>query len=186
VIHGVRRTFAVAAVAIATVACGGGQEAAPAPVPAPPAQAPSAPAVTLVSLQDLRASVPQLAGWTRSEITAQEGPAPSRSTHVQVTFTRGTEKLNLEIADTGGDERSIESLEHMAGTSTSRTVENGYFKGTTVATFPAVESWNTVDKLGELSVLIRRRYIINVTGAGLPDAAPMRTLAEAVDTSRLR
>ncbi len=142
--------------------------------------------MTLVSLQDLRASVPKFVGWTRGEMTAQEGPTPSRSTHVQVTFTRGTETLSLEIADTGGDERSIESLEHMAGTSTSRTVENGYFKGTTVATFPAVESWNTVDKLGELSVLIRRRFIINVTGAGLADAAPMRALAEAVDTSRLR
>ncbi|MBK9239453.1 MAG: hypothetical protein IPL75_04150 [Acidobacteria bacterium] len=185
-IHGVQRAFTVAAIATVMVACGSGQEATPAPVPAAPAQTPSAPAVTLVSLQDLRASVPQFTGWTRGEITAQEGPAPSRSTHVQVTFTRGAETLSLEIADTGGDERSIESLEHMAGTSTSRTVENGYFKGTTVATFPAVESWNTVDKLGELSVLIRRRYIINVAGAGLSDAQPMRTLAEAVDTSRLR
>jgi hypothetical protein len=186
VIRGVRRVFAVAVVATAMVSCGGSQESTPTPAAAPPAQTPSAPAVTLVSLQDLRAAVPQFAGWTRGEITAQEGPAPSRSTHVQVTFTRGTEKLDLEIADTGGDERSIESLEHMAGTSVSRTVGNGYFKGTTVATFPAVESWNTVDKLGELSVLIRRRFIINVAGAGLSDAAPMRTLAEAVDTSRLR
>jgi hypothetical protein len=43
-----------------------------------------------------------------------------------------------------------------------------------------------VDKLGELSVLIRRRFIIHVAGSGLADAAPMRALAEAVDTSRLR
>jgi len=142
--------------------------------------------VTLVSLEDLRASVPQVAGWTRGEISAQEGPAPNRSTHVLVTFTRGAEKLDLEIADTGGDERAIESLEHMAGSTTSRTVGNGYFKGTTVATFPAVESWNTVDKIGELSILIRRRFIIHVAGARLADAAPMRALAEAVDTSRLR
>jgi len=186
VIPGVRRTLAVAVLAAGVVACGGGQEATPAPAAVPPAQTPAAPAVTLVSLQDLRASVPQFAGWTRGEITAQEGPAPARTTHVQVTFTRGTEKLDLEIADTGGDERSIESLEHMAGSSVNRTVGNGYFKGTTVATFPAVESWNTVDKLGELSVLIRRRFIINVAGAGLADAAPMRSLAEAVDASRLR
>ncbi len=185
-IHEVRRTFAVAVVTAVMVACGSGHEATPASAADPAAQAPSAPAVPLVSLQDLRASVPQVAGWTRGEIAAQESSAPARSTHVQVTFTRGTETLSLEIADTGGDERAIESLEHLAGTTTSRMVENGYFKGTTVATFPAVESWNTVDKLGELSVLIRRRYIINVTGAGLADTAPMRTLAGAVDTSRLR
>jgi hypothetical protein len=49
-----------------------------------------------------------------------------------------------------------------------------------------VESWNTVEKLGEVSVLVRRRYIIHVAGSGMKDAAPMRALAEAVDTSRLR
>lgn len=166
------------------VACGGSTEAPP--EAAAPAGAPDAAPVVLVSLQDLRASVPIVEGWTRGEMIADESPAPDRSTHVMVTYTRGAEKLDLQIADTGGNERAVEPLEHMAGTSVARTVDNGYFKGTTVASFPAVESWNTVDKLGELSVLIRRRYIIHVAGSGLTDAAPMRTLAEAVDTSRLR
>jgi hypothetical protein len=142
--------------------------------------------VALVPISDLRASVPELRGWTRGEVTAQEGPAPDRSAHVGATFTRGSEKLELEIADTGGAPRAIETLEAMAGSATNRKVANGYFKGTTIGDHPAVESWNTVDKLGELSVLIRRRFIIHVAGSGLRDAAPMRALAEAVDTSRLR
>lgn len=174
----------------ALIACGlaaagcSGPENTPAEPPA--ASVPGNASVALVPLADLRASVPDLPGWTRGEMTAQEGTAPDRSTHVVVTFTRGGETLELEIADTGGAERAIESLEHLAGSNTSRTLDNGYFKGTTIAGFPAVESLNTVDKLGELSVLIRRRYIIHVAGSGLTDAAPMRTLAEAVDTSRLR
>ena len=146
----------------------------------------SAPPVTLVSLADLRASIPEFRGWSRGEVTAQEGTDAQRSTQVLTTFTRGGEKLELEIADTGGAPRAIESLEQMAGSTTNRTVGNGYFKGTMLGGFPAVESWNTVEKLGELSVLIRRRYIIHVAGSGLADAAPMRALAEAVDTSRLR
>lgn len=117
---------------------------------------------------------------------AQESTGPERGTHAIATFTRGAEKLELEIADTGGTPRAIESLENIAGSNTNRTVGNGYFKGTMVGAFPAVESWNTVDKLGELSVLIRRRFIIHVAGSGLRDAAPMRALAQAVDTSRLR
>ena len=94
--------------------------------------------------------------------------------------------MELEVADTGGDARAIESLEKIAGSTMNRKVGNGYFKGAVVATFPAVESWNTVDKLGELSVIVRRRFIIHVAGSGLKDATPMRTLAEAVDASRLR
>jgi uncharacterized protein YcsI (UPF0317 family) len=178
----------VAAAAFVVASAGCGKDDAPAPPPAvPPAAAPAAtPSVVLVSLADLRASVPEFRGWTRGEIAAQESTAPARGTHVVTTFTRGGEKLELEIADTGGAPRAIESLENIAGSNTNRTVGNGYFKGTMVGAFPAVESWNTVEKLGELSVLIRRRFIIHVAGSGLKDAAPMRALAEAVDVSRLR
>ena len=167
-------------VATAAAACGGGAE----PVPAPAATGP--PPVALLPPSDLRAAIPVLGGWARGEITVQDMTSLDRSTAAMVTFTRGGEKLDLEVADTGGDARAIESLEHMAGSDVSRTVENGYFKGTTINGLPAVESWNTVDKLGELSVLVRRRYIIHVAGSGLADAAPMRALAEAVDTTRLR
>lgn len=183
---GETRAVVIAAALAAVAACSGPGET-PEATPAPGAAAAPSPApVTLVSLTDLRASVPEFRGWTRGDMTAQEGTAPERSTHVVVTFTRGSERMELEIADTGGAPRAIESLEDIAGSPTNRSVANGYFKGTTIAGFPAVESWNTVDKLGELSVLIRRRYIIHVAGSGLADATPMRALAEAVDTSRLR
>ena len=176
---------ATAALAVASAACA--KDDVPAPAAAvTPSATPAAPAVALVSLAELRASIPEFPGWTRGEIVAQESTASAQSTHVVTTFTRGGEKLELEIADTGGEKRAIESLENIAGSNTNRTVGNGYFKGTMVGAFPAVESWNTVEKLGELSVLIRRRFIIHVAGAGLKDAAPMRALAQAVDTSRLR
>ena len=184
-----RRILLVAATAafvVASAACGKDDAPAPAPAVTPTGTPAGAPAVPLVSLSELRASVPEYQGWTRGEVVAQESAAPARGTHVVTTFTRGGEKLELEIADTGGDPRAIESLESIAGSNTTRTVGNGYFKGTVVGSFPAVESWNTVEKLGELSVLIRRRFIIHVAGSGLKDAAPMRALAQAVDTTRLR
>lgn len=169
------------AVTTGAAACGGGAE----PVP-PPAAVGTPPVVVLLPPSGLRAAIPALDGWVRGEITMQDMTSLDRSTAAMVTFTRGGEKMDLEVADTGGDARAIESLEHMAGSDVSRTVENGYFKGTTINGLPAVESWNTVDKLGELSVLIRRRYIIHVAGSGLADAAPMRALAEAVNTARMR
>jgi hypothetical protein len=183
-----RTLAAIAAVTltVGSAACNRDEAAVPASTAVPTPSPDAAPPVTLVSLADLRASVPEFRGWTRGEMTAQEGTDAQRSTQVLTTFTRGNEKLELELADTGGAPRAIESLEQMAGSTTNRTVGNGYFKGTMLAGFPAVESWNTVEKVGELSVLIRRRYIIHVAGSGLADAAPMRALAEAVDTSRLR
>ncbi|HUR22083.1 MAG TPA: hypothetical protein VMZ90_14805 [Vicinamibacterales bacterium] len=179
------RVIATAAVAVGCAACG---KETPTPTPtATPATTPAVtPPVTLVSLAGLRASVPELRGWTRGDVVAQESTSEERGTQVVTTFTRESEKLELEIADTGGAAKAIESLEHIAGSNTNRTVGNGYFKGSMLGTFPAVESFNTQEKLGEVSVLIRRRFIIHVAGSGIKDAAPMRALAQAVDTSRLR
>lgn len=182
----IHRALGIVAAALYAAGLSACADAAAPPAPPPQEVTPITTAVSLVPLADLRAAVPDLRGWTRSEISAEEGAAPDRSAHVGATFMRGTEKLELEIADTGGAPRAIETLEHMAGSTTNRKVGNGYFKGTMIGDLPAVESWNTVDKLGELSVLIRRRFIIHVAGSGLRDAAPMRALAEAVDTSRLR
>lgn len=177
--------IATAALVAGSAACAEDDAPAPAPTATPAATATATPQVQLVSLAALRASVPEFRGWTRGEPVAQENTSP-RGAHVVTTYTRGSEKLELEIADTGGEPSAIESLEHMAGSNTNRTVGNGYFKGTMVGAFPAVESWNTVEKIGELSVLIGRRFIIHVAGSGLKDAAPMRAVAAAVDTTRLR
>jgi len=170
----------LAALTACAAACGASGD------PEPAAEPDNSPAVTLIALSELRAAIPQLPDWSRGEITTVSGTAADPSAKVLVAYSKESQHLGLEIIDTGGDERVFESLESMAGSGVNQTVGNGYFKGTVVSDFPAVESLNTVEHLGELSLLVRRRFIVHVTGTGLDDAAPMRALAEAVDMSRLR
>jgi hypothetical protein len=171
---------------VLAIGCGREDSVAPAATPLTAVTPSATPAVNLVSQAELRAAVPELRGWIRGDIATQQSEAPAPGAHATATFTRGAEKMDLEIADTGGDPRAIESLEKIAGSTMNRKVGNGYFKGAVVSGFPAVESWNTEEKIGELSVLIRRRFIVHVAGSGLKDAAPMSALAQAVDASRLR
>src|SRR5690349_21231165 len=124
--------IATAALAVGSAACGKADEPAAPPAATPAATPSTAPQVAFVSLGELRSAVPDLRGWTRGELVAQESTPSQPGTHVLTTFTRGSEKLELEIADTGGAPKAIESLEHIAGSNTNRTVGNGYFKGTMV------------------------------------------------------
>ncbi len=146
-------------------------------------------AVVLMTANSLRAIVPEFDGWQRGTITAQDIAAPDRgdrAAHASAAYTRGVARLDLEITDTGGATSMTESLAHMAGSNVNRTVSNGYFKGTTIGGAPGVESWNTVDHLGEITLLVRDRYIIHVGGSGLADAVPLRALLERVDLTRLK
>lgn len=135
----------------------------------------------LMPLDRLREMVPALAGWERGTINTQVLSSPDPGHTATVTFTQGEGRMDLEISDTGGNSKALESLASMAGADINRQVANGYFKGTTVSGAPAVESWNTQDRMGELTLWVNRRYIVHIAGRGLADAAPMRALAERVD-----
>lgn len=136
---------------------------------------------------DLRALVPEIPEWARGEINAQRVEVPEPATVATVRYTHSDGgHLDLEISDTGGASPMIDSLASMAGTAFNRDMPGGYLKGTTVAGSPAVESWNTDHLIGELTVLVRGRYIIHVGGAGLADAAPMRMVVERMDLTLLK
>lgn len=134
----------------------------------------------------LKTLAPVMEGWDRGEVNAQSITAPEPATVVTTTYTKGEARLELEISDTGGAPAMVDALAEMAGSDLNRPVANGYFKGTTIAGAPAVESWNTVDSLGEITVLVKKRYIVHVGGRGLPDAAPMRALVEQIRLNDLK
>ncbi len=141
----------------------------------------------LMSADDLKKIVPALDGWHRGAITGQTIDVPEVASVVTVSYTRsGGGQLDLEISDTAGKSSMIESLASMAGSEFNREMASGYLKGTTVAGAPAVESWNTDHRIGELTVLVNKRYIIHVGGKNIADAAPMRAVVERIALSSLR
>lgn len=140
----------------------------------------------LMAPDALKAVVPDLPGWDRTAVTAQTIDLPEPATVAGATFTRGNARLDFEISDTKGASGMVESLAAMAGANFHRTLDTGYMKGATVAGSPAIESWNSADRSGELSVLVKKRYIINIGGRGIDDASAMRTLAERMDLARLK
>lgn len=141
----------------------------------------------LMTGNELRALAPTMDGWERGALNTQTIDVPEVATVLTVSYTRaGGEQLDLEISDTAGKSSMIESLAEMAGSEFNREMLNGYLKGTTVAGSPAVESLNTDDRIGELTVLVKNRYIIHVGGKNLTDAAPMRAVVERIALDKLR
>lgn len=134
----------------------------------------------------LQAVVPELPEWARSTVTAQGIDLPAPATVAGATYTRGAARLDFEISDTGTGSEMVASLAATAGTPFERTLEQGYTRSTVVAGAPAIESWNATERYGELSVLVNRRYIINIGGRGIDDTSAMRALAERVNVTMLR
>lgn len=122
---------------------------------------------SLVPHARLSAEIPELAGWTREPSTGASIALPAPASHTSATFVRGNARIDFEITDTGGAAAHVEALAKVAGTSFLQKAANGYVKGTVVDGFPALESWNSVDRLGDLTVLINGRFTVHATGTGL-------------------
>ena len=110
---------------------------------------------------------------------------PAPAAHATASYTRGKARIDLEITDTGGHPDYVGSLAKVAGSTFNQKASNGYLKGTTIGGHPATESWNHVDKLGDVSVLIARRMIVHATGTGLSGIETLRSLVEKVDPAKL-
>ena len=186
--HAARAGVLCAILAASGPACGRGQgeNVAPQPV-APPATPPTAvPTVPLVPHETLAALLPHLAGWTRSRPMSATVSLPAPAAHATATYSRGKARIDLEITDTAGHPDYVGALATIAGSALSQKASNGYMKGTMLAGAPAVESWNHADKLGDISVLIGRRFIIHATGTGLDRVETLRALVGKVDIKKIK
>jgi hypothetical protein len=176
---------AIAISLISAAACGRAVEQNTAPPPtggAPDASTPKGmPGVTLTPHDKLAALVPDLTGWTREPVQSATVNLPAPAAHARTAYSRGKARVDLEVTDTGGHPDYVGSLAKVAGTTFAQKAANGYMKGTTIGGHPAVESWNHVDRLGDVSVLIARRFIVHATGTSLDSIETLRKLVAKIN-----
>jgi len=188
----VSRTRAIAFVGLVALAAAGaacGRDGAPEPAGAPAAgsdaadaAARSAAAARLVDHRKLDALVPAAAaGWASSPVTSATLMLPAPASHATGSYTRGQARIDLEITDTGGDPAFVQALATVAGTNFSQKAGNGYMKGTRVHEYPAVESWNHQDRIGEITVLVSGRFVVHASGVNLDRIETLQALVDRVD-----
>lgn len=142
-------------------------------------------AVALVPHERLPGLFPEFDGWSRTPPTSSAITLPAPASHATSAYTRGAARIDLQVTDTGGHAELVKTLGGIAGSSFSQTAANGYMKGTTFGGFPAVESWNHVDKLGEISILVEGRFIVHASGTGIDGVATLQQVLERMDFRRL-
>ena len=166
-----RRAAIWAAATILISGCGGHSERV----------APPPPNTHLVGHQKLEAFVPKASGWSAGQVSGADVSLPAPASHVRVTFTKEKSAIDLELTDSGGDPAYVQALSSIAGTSFNQEAPNGYMKGTTVGGFPAVETFNKDDKLGEITILIAGRFVVHASGTGLATISPLQEFVSHVD-----
>ncbi len=135
----------------------------------------------LVGYERLEKFVPSVPGWKLARSNGADVRLPAPASHVRATFTQGPAQIDFELTDTGGDAAYVQALANIAGGNFHQEAPNGYMKAVTMGGFPGLESFNRDDKIGEISVLINRRFLIHASGTGTGAIDPVRELVSHVD-----
>ena len=143
------------------------------------------PAAPLVDQGRLAGYLPAPAGWQRGDTIVAQVELPAPASHAATSYRREAATIDLEIIDTAGQAEYLESTVKIAGTDFDRTSDNGYVRGTTVGGFPAVESWNHIDRLAELTVLVADRFVVHASASGLDGIAVLLDVVGQIDLEEL-
>jgi hypothetical protein len=141
----------------------------------------------------LEAFLPAAAeGWTRSAVDAARATvSPTCSyTFAYATYTNGTLRVRMTIADTAFDEGALATLANLVkifpadyvGLVPPATSVRRLMFGDS----PAAELWDATKGDGEFTVVIDGRFVVKAEGLRLTDVATARRFVEMVDVEKLR
>jgi hypothetical protein len=123
------------------------------------------------------------AGWTAEEPRGETSSGMGfKVSDAERSYTKGDQRLHVKILD-GAYNSLIYAGVTMAAQFSHESTE-GYEKGVTIDGNPGVEKWDKASKRGELSVIVGKRFLVEI------DASPVepdfvRTIYAGIDKGKL-
>jgi hypothetical protein len=123
------------------------------------------------------------AGWTAEEPRGETSSGMGfKISEAERSYTKGDERLHVKIVD-GAYNSLMYAGVTMAAQFAHESTE-GYEKGVTLDGNPGVEKWNKADKRGELSVIVGKRFLVDIEASPV-DADFVRTVWSSIDGAKL-
>ena len=174
-----------------TAASAGAQPAPKASAAAPPATASSAapaatrPTVKAADYEDLKVLLPDVAGWTKSDVAGEEVSMPDTHSRATARYSRNDSHIELDITDTGLSQLLLGPLSVFLSSGYTERSDNGFKRAHTIAGQPGLEDWNGAAGRGEVTALVASRFVVKAIGHDVSSIDPVRSVVEAIDFPKL-
>jgi hypothetical protein len=146
---------------------------------------PNAKPVDPISFKELQTVLPTISGWERSTPTGERMTMPVSFSQAEVRFTKGEAQITEKIIDSAFNQLLVAPFAMFLTAGYEKETESGYEKSIKLANYPGWEKWDRQDKDGEMSVVVNKRFIVQVDGNNIDDPAALRAVIEATDLKKL-
>jgi len=138
-----------------------------------------------VSFRDLQTAFGDLSGWEKGKATGERMTAPVNYSVAKISYTKGDARIEEEISDSAFNQMLLVPFSMFLTTGYEKETEDGYEKSTKVGDFPGFEKWENRSKRGELTAIVNKRFIVQVTGHDIPDSKMVHDAMASIDLKKL-
>ncbi len=138
-----------------------------------------------VDYEALKALLPDVSGWTRSNERGEQLSMPVSYSRAEARYGKDDSEIKLEITDTALSQALLAPMSIFLSSGYSERSDDGFKRATKVGGSPGMEEWQVGSKHGEVTAVVGGRFIVQGTGDGVASVDPVRQIVEAVDFSKL-
>ena len=138
-----------------------------------------------VSLRDLIALLPAPAGWERERPTGERLTQPVRFADAMVRLMKGDATVTAKVTDSALNQVLLAPFATFLAGNYERETGTGYEKAIKVGGAPAFEKWDSATKSGTLTVIVNKRFIVEIDGSGIDDPKVLHEIVAQTDLKKL-
>ena len=138
-----------------------------------------------VSFRDLIALLPAPPGWEREKPTGERMTSPVSFADASVRLMKGDATVTVKITDSGFNQLLVAPFAIFLAGNYERETDGGYEKSIKVGDAPGMEKWDSQTKSGDLTIIVKKRFIVEIDGSGIDDPKVLHTMLNGVDLKKL-
>jgi hypothetical protein len=138
-----------------------------------------------VNFRDLIALLPAPAGWEREKPTGERMSAPVNFADASVRMMKGDATVTAKITDSALNQLLVAPFAMFLAGNFEHETDHGYEKAVKIGDAPAFEKWDSETKSGNLTVVVNKRFIVEIDGSTIDDPKVLHAILGEIDLKKL-
>jgi len=142
-------------------------------------------ATRAVDYEQLKALLPDVDGWTRSDTKGEQLSMPVSYSRGETRYQKDASRIELEIVDSAMNQLLLAPVSMFLSSGYSERSDDGFKRASKIGGMPGMEEWNTNSKHAEVTAVVANRFIVSAKGNDVASLDPVRKIVESVNFSKL-
>jgi hypothetical protein len=139
-----------------------------------------------VDFEELKTLLPDIAGWTKSDIHGEQQTVMGMSqSNAKARYTKGESTIQIEITDSTMNQILLAPMAMFITSGYEEKSDDGYKKAVQVGGFPGFEEWEKGAKHGQTTAIVANRFIVAADAHSVEGPDVARKAVESVNLAKL-